>query len=227
MKRHILVVDDEPGICEMIIALLKSMYYDVDEAHDFDAAKELIDSKEYDIVLTDKNLPGIEGNNEGGLDVLRYLKSKQPATEVIMMTGYASLESALAAIKLGAFDYITKPFKLEEMRNKVDRLLEYKSSINPESILPIYKSFKQDLTEVVSNIDHLSQEEKESVIDSFTGKADLFFNALKAREKAVFMQREALASITKTVSQLKDQLDPDSPLHVLADRIFEESTKRI
>ncbi len=81
-------------------------------------AIELLDKREFDLVVTDLKMEGIDG-----MDVLKYVKSKSPHTEVIMITGYATVDSAVEAMKQGAFHYIAKPYKLDEVRGIVKQAL--------------------------------------------------------------------------------------------------------
>ncbi|RVU44933.1 sigma-54-dependent Fis family transcriptional regulator [Lujinxingia sediminis] len=116
----ILVVDDERSMREFLTVMLKKEGHTVEVAACGEDATARIDAGErFKLVMTDLKMPGI-----GGLDVLRAIKAAQPSCQVIVMTAYATAETALSAIKLGAYDYITKPFKIAEARVAVDRALE-------------------------------------------------------------------------------------------------------
>ncbi|TXD42968.1 sigma-54-dependent Fis family transcriptional regulator [Lujinxingia vulgaris] len=116
----ILVVDDERSMREFLTVMLKKDGHPVEVAACGEDAAARIDAGErFKLVMTDLKMPGI-----GGLDVLRAIKAAQPSCQVIVMTAYATAETALSAIKLGAYDYITKPFKIDEARVAVNRALE-------------------------------------------------------------------------------------------------------
>ena len=129
MAEKTLVVDDDDAIRNMLDAFLKAEGYRVDTAEGVDAALRLIESNDYDIMLIDKNMPGTDGNRESGIDLLRHLRSQSVSSEIIMMTGYPTVETAEEAIELGAFDYINKPFILGDLRLKMRRLSKYRSYV--------------------------------------------------------------------------------------------------
>jgi DNA-binding NtrC family response regulator len=104
-KARILVVDDERGMCEFLHFLLEGEGYEVDEAHSGVDALEKVQSAQFDLVLADIKMPGIDG-----LEMLRRIRESDEGIVVIVMTGYSSLETAIKAIKSDASDYLTKPF---------------------------------------------------------------------------------------------------------------------
>jgi two-component system response regulator PilR (NtrC family) len=120
-KARILVVDDERSMQEFLEIFFRSEGYEVTTAEGLGSALLHIEGNEFDVVVTDIQMP--EGN---GLELLHAVRESSPETVVIMMTAFASTETAIAAIKEGAYDYITKPFKVEEMRIVVEKALEKK-----------------------------------------------------------------------------------------------------
>ncbi len=117
---RILVVDDEEAIVQLLTALLEHDGHQVVHEVDGDWAIKRVQSERFNLVLTDKNLPGANG-----LDVIRAATEADPLVECILMTGYGSMESAIAAMEAGAFDYILKPFSsLSELKGRVRRALE-------------------------------------------------------------------------------------------------------
>ncbi len=116
-KVKILTVDDEQIVCDSIKRhLRKEKSYKTYEALSVEAALEILENEKIDIVLTDLMMPEIDG-----LEFLKILKKKYPKTLAIMITGYATINSALQATQLGAFDYIAKPFTKEELKKIVAR----------------------------------------------------------------------------------------------------------
>jgi two-component system response regulator PilR (NtrC family) len=115
----ILVVDDERSIREFLEIYLRRSGHRVEVAVDGEAGVEALTKREYDIVITDLRMP--KGN---GLDVLAKAKERHPETQVIVVTAFATAETAVAAMKAGAYDYLTKPFKIDEVGMVVARALE-------------------------------------------------------------------------------------------------------
>jgi len=117
MPRRILVVDDEPLKRITLQIELSERGYEVYEAADGQAARQVFDAHLIDVVVTDVRMPGTSG-----LDLLTYVRQVRPEVEVIMMTAYATVATAVLAIKRGAYDYITKPFTTQELLVKLERL---------------------------------------------------------------------------------------------------------
>jgi two-component system response regulator PilR (NtrC family) len=115
----ILVVDDETSMRNLFSIMLTKEGYDVDAAEDGTAALSLLDKKIYDLVVTDIMMPKMKGTQ-----LLKKVKEVHPETVVIMITAYASTESAVEAMKEGAYDYITKPFNVEEIKVIIRNALE-------------------------------------------------------------------------------------------------------
>jgi two-component system response regulator HydG len=122
----VLVVDDQRNMRMTLALLLRGQGFEVEEAVDGKEGAELGASGAYDVVLTDLRMGGIDG-----LGVLRAVKEKQAMTEVIIMTAYGTIESAVDAMRLGAFDYIQKPFTEQELLVKVERALEKPEARRP------------------------------------------------------------------------------------------------
>lgn len=102
--KHLLIVDDEPVILQILRAVFEEEPWRLTLVGTGAEAQRILESERVDLLLTDKNLPDVSG-----LELLRIAKAKEPLCEVIILTGYGSLETALAAIELDAFDYVLKP----------------------------------------------------------------------------------------------------------------------
>jgi len=116
---HILVIDDEEVICDSCSQALSSVGYTVDTARDGHAGLDLMQEKDYGIVILDLKMPGIEG-----MEVLKHIKVKIPETSVIVITGFATIESAVEAMKHGADDFLPKPFTPDILRIVVKKAAE-------------------------------------------------------------------------------------------------------
>jgi two-component system response regulator PilR (NtrC family) len=120
-KARVLVVDDERSMQEFLEIFFRSEGYEATTAGDVDTALLHLESDDFDVVITDIQMP-----EKSGLDLLRALQKNSPETVCIMMTAFASTETAISAMKEGAYDYITKPFKVDEIRVVVEKALEKK-----------------------------------------------------------------------------------------------------
>ncbi len=116
---RILVVDDERSMREYLEVLLRKLGHEVVLAAEVAQAVALADSDEFDLVLSDLKL-----GRGSGLDVLKSFKAAQPRCEVVLITAFAAMETAIQAMKAGAYDYVTKPFKNEELSLLVAKALE-------------------------------------------------------------------------------------------------------
>ncbi|MCK5524722.1 MAG: sigma-54-dependent Fis family transcriptional regulator [Thiomargarita sp.] len=143
-----LLIDDEPDILELLVRTLKPMDIDCYTAETIAKAKEYLLSKSFDLCLTDMRLP--DGN---GIELVATIEQNYPNTPVAMITAYGNVESAVQTLKAGAFDFITKPIKLSELRNLVNSALklskQYESSTS---------NLTQSLPRIRRNKDWLSSQ---------------------------------------------------------------------
>jgi DNA-binding response OmpR family regulator len=116
--RKILLVDDDKSIRVTLSQALEASGFQVVAAVDGDHALEKFRGDMFDLVLLDMRMPGLDG-----MEVLRHVKAQRPSQPVIMVTGFGSVETAVEALKLGAVDYIQKPFSPDELRGIVNRVL--------------------------------------------------------------------------------------------------------
>jgi two-component system response regulator HydG len=114
---NLLIVDDERVVREGCRDVAQSLGFNAFTAENAEQAYKVLDSSSIDVILLDLRLPGI-----GGLEALRQIKQHRPETIVIVVTGYATVQSAVQAMKHGAYDYVTKPFNLDELRMLLDRV---------------------------------------------------------------------------------------------------------
>lgn len=119
MSGQILVVDDDPIECKSLSEFLKLEGYTVDSAEGGAEAIEKLQNKPFQVVLTDVNMPDVTG-----FDVLKHAAENCPDLSVVLITGYGQIEAAVEAIKLGAFDYITKPLIDEGVKLSIERALD-------------------------------------------------------------------------------------------------------
>jgi DNA-binding response OmpR family regulator len=117
-KRAILIIDDEKNIRLTLSHALEPLGIEVDTAASGEAGLSKVENREFGLILLDLKMPGMDG-----LEVLRRLRAVRPDILVIIMTAYGTIESAIEAIRLGASDFIQKPFPLEEIRSLVTRVM--------------------------------------------------------------------------------------------------------
>jgi DNA-binding NtrC family response regulator len=184
-KRKALVIDDEQIVLDSVGTLLRDEGFDVDVSlHGREGLDWAIERK-YDVILSDIRMPDI-----GGMRVLRDVKRLHPSLPVIMITGYASVDSAVQAMKLGAADYIEKPFEPEQLIDSVNRAL----GVSPEAE-------EQGL---------IHREEVAKVLERAESDDDFFMNLLEnsvdALEEYDLTKAEKLAIVTGDARWIEDQL---------------------
>jgi DNA-binding NtrC family response regulator len=122
MKIRVLLVDDEEEFVETLAQRLEVRDFDVATAYSGADALERLEDREIDVVVLDLQMPGVDG-----IEVLRKIKERKPLIEVIMLTGHATVETAIEGMKLGAFDFLTKPAETDELLEKIARAFGRKS----------------------------------------------------------------------------------------------------
>jgi len=117
-KNKILVVDDEEALRTVLSTELEGEGYQVSTAGDGEEAIRILTTQEFNLILLDIKMPNVDG-----FEVLRFVKQKQPSTKVIMLTGFADLKNAIESKKLGAEDFVSKPYDLVDLLTTVERVL--------------------------------------------------------------------------------------------------------
>ncbi len=118
MNERLLIVEDEETLCESLRRVLLREGYAVDTFNSAEEALEVFENGAYDLIITDIILPGITG-----IELLKRIKERLPEQIVIIMTAYASLETAVEALRTGAYDYVVKPVMHEEIKQIVKNAL--------------------------------------------------------------------------------------------------------
>ena len=119
MKARILVVDDEESIREFLDIMLRKEGYEVTLAEDGQKALDILAKKSVDMVISDLQMPNLTG-----IELLKKVKDQYPDLLFMMITAFGTTETAVEAMKLGAYDYITKPFKIDEVRINIQNALK-------------------------------------------------------------------------------------------------------
>jgi DNA-binding NtrC family response regulator len=121
-NENVLLIDDSPDILSNVSEYLKIEGYNVDTCSDGIEGISMIDRKFYDIVLSDLKMPAVDG-----MKVLEYVKKNSPDSVCVILTGYGTIKNAVEAIQLGAFDYLTKPVKMNELVITINKALEHRN----------------------------------------------------------------------------------------------------
>jgi DNA-binding NtrC family response regulator len=119
-----LVVDDEQDFLETLVNRLQKRNIDTTGARSGEEALEIMKKKLFDVVILDVKMPG----GMDGIEILREMKKIQPLAEVLLLTGHASVETSIEGMKLGAFDYLLKPIKIEDLMTKMAQAFEKKDT---------------------------------------------------------------------------------------------------
>jgi len=143
-KANILVVDDEKNIIEVVKNALTDKDRSITVTHKPERAAELIKNNDYDLILTDLKMEPIDGQQ-----ILKIAKEKDETIQVLMMTAFATVETALNAMKIGAYDYIMKPFKLSEIDLLVQRALNYRATLVENDNLKALLKQKYDFNSII------------------------------------------------------------------------------
>lgn len=144
---NILVVDDDEDTRELLREVLSEEGYRVNTSSSGEEATEIGRRECFDVIISDMRL----GPSLNGLDVLRAYKAIQPESEVILITAFGSMETAIEAVKAGAFDYISKPFKIDEVLLQVQRALENRKLLRENRNLKRQLSHQAELSSMVGN----------------------------------------------------------------------------
>jgi len=191
-KQKALVIDDEQVVLDSVNKILKDENYEVDVTLSGREGLNWAIQKKYDIVLTDIRMPDI-----GGMRVLRDIKRAKPSLPVVMITGYASVRSSVQAMKLGAADYIEKPFTPEQLINAVASALDTAATKPPEEQALIHKE------EMITIL------ERAAFDSEFI--AQLLYKGADALEEYDLTGPEKLALLTGDIEWIEKNIGPLKP----------------
>jgi DNA-binding NtrC family response regulator len=191
-KNKALVIDDEQIVLDSVSKILTDENYEVDVSLSGREGLNQAIQKEYDIVLTDIRMPDI-----GGMRVLRDVKRSKPSLPVVIITGYASVKSAVQAMKLGAADYIEKPFTPDQLLKAVDTALDMAATKPPEEQALIHKE------EMITILERAASDSE------FIAK--LLYEGADALEEYDLTGPEKLALLTGDIEWIEKNMGPLKP----------------
>lgn len=228
---RVLVVDDEPTSREVLRLGLVREHCETMTAHDAASAIALLREHQFHAVVTDKNMPGTEHATEGGLDVIKFAKESNPACAVIMVTAFTSVESAIEAMRLGAFDYLAKPVRPGEIKAKLERIFSYQQNLNPANTISAHNSFREKFLNILEQKKEVAQclsaETKAEILQMVQENIDSFFHERRAWENIILEQRDALSQIAGWAEQMKETAPQGGTEEALLDKIITESSRRL
>ncbi len=207
---RILSVDDEKASREVLVNLLRTDERIIQTAEDGLQAQAMLEADPCDLILSDLNMPHM-----GGMELLRFVRERLPEALVVIITGYASLESTLQAIEAGAYDYITKPFKLAEMeilvRNACEKILltrerqtlKRAADRKQEEI----EALEQRITHLQNRLQQVEEREETLFLGNLNLRLPMAKEALPARyaqEASPGKRRELLMSLLREMRRRGD-----------------------
>ena len=122
MQGRVLIVDDDQSLCETMEATLRHVGYDAASRNNGDDALLLLEQQDFDVVVTDLNMEGMNG-----LALCERIAANRPDVPVVVVTAFGSMETAVAAIRAGAYDFISKPFEVEELKLTVQHAIQHRA----------------------------------------------------------------------------------------------------
>ena len=164
---RILVVDDHDSLRKGLVRALANAGHDVEDAANGTVAIERLQDSQFDVVLTDLRMGGADG-----MDVLRTTRSIQPTAAVILMTAFGSIHTAVEAMKIGAFDFVQKPFEVEEMELKIEKAIELRHLKSQVEYLRDEQQDLYDFDRIVGAsgaLQHVSDHRQEGRAQQFDG----------------------------------------------------------
>ena len=191
-KKRALVIDDEQIVLDSVRKILADEDYEVDSTLSGREGIALAVKANYDIVLTDIRMPDI-----GGMRVLRDVKRAKPSLPVIMITGYASIQSSVQAMKMGATDYIEKPFTPDQLIKAIAAALDTAAAQEPEAQIVTHR---EEILKVL---------ERASSDSDFI--AALLYHGSDALEEYELTRPERLAILTGDIDWIESQIGPLTP----------------
>jgi response regulator RpfG family c-di-GMP phosphodiesterase len=183
---HILIVDDESDFRTLLVEAMESMGYLCEGAETAEAALDMARQKHYAIIFTDLNMPG----GLSGLDLLQTIQEIDPKTFCILMTGYATTDSAIQALKSGAYDFIQKPFKLAELDASLVRALNHYKALRQN------EAYQSRLEERVEERTREVVKLKDDIEKLFEGFVQAAVFAIEARDPSTSGHSNRVAQLT-------------------------------
>ena len=221
---RLLIVDDEERLRKLLLMEFRKAGYACEDTYGVEPAKNKLGLSEYDILITDKNMRYGASCLEGGLELLRWSRVHRPDMGVIVITGYATAESAIEVLKQGATDYVMKPFDVAQLLQRVDRVRHFQRSVNPEGVLGLYASVMQ---QVLNSADG-NRIDLEDNLNQVRAQLDHYFHVLRIMESSLIEQRQRLAKIASCAAEAYEEITAaDEQIRAVLEGILAEANRRL
>ncbi len=199
-KHRVLIVDDEADFRNLLVEALESLGYGAEGAESAEQAIELIKLNHFPVIFTDLNMPG----GLSGLELIKAIHERDPRTFSILMTGYATTESAIQALKRGAYDFIQKPFKLAEIEAALERALDhYRLRMENEEYQKNLERMVEARTQEILGL-------KNDIERLFEGFVNASVTAIEARDPSTSGHSNRVAELTVGLAEAVNQT-PSGP----------------
>jgi response regulator RpfG family c-di-GMP phosphodiesterase len=202
---NILIVDDESDFRTLLVEALESMGYQCEGAETAEQALDMARTRHFSIIFTDLNMPG----GLSGLDLLQAIQEIDPKTFCILMTGYATTDSAIQALKNGAYDFIQKPFKLAELDASLQRALNHYKALRQN------EAYQSGLEERVAERTREVVKLKDDIEKLFEGFVQAAVFAIEARDPSTSGHSNRVATLTVGLAEAVNRTPSGAygPLH--------------
>lgn len=138
------------------------------------------------------------------MELLRHIRAKDIPSEVIIMTGYATLDTAIETMRPGAFDYLLKPFSLQDLKDNINRLLEYRRFLDPAKTMDLYKTIREQIFNLIMNKSTLSENDLNPALTSLNEQIDSLFRFVRGCERFVLVHRDSLAAYRRICGTIEN-----------------------
>ncbi|MCB0284538.1 MAG: hybrid sensor histidine kinase/response regulator [Calditrichaeota bacterium] len=202
----LLIIEDEPIVRESYIDMFAVLGYTADVAVNGKDGLQKLSQKEYDIVITDLNMPVMDGQ-----ETLMRIKKKYPQVQVIVITGFATIENAINAMKNGAFDYVTKPVSLEHVRIVLNRCLQHISAFHENEQLKNLNTELQQVNDLKDKFITITNHELRTPLAVLKGYFELLDLSIEEKTSEV---KEYLGIISSTLYEMIELIER---MHNLSD----------
>jgi len=197
---NILLIEDEQEVRESYVDMFAFLSLEIDTAENGKHGLEKLDGKHYDIIVTDLNMPEIDG-----LETMRRVKKKDPDIEVIVITGFATIENAVGAMKQGAFDYITKPVSLEHVKIVMNKCIQKIMARKENETLRDTNSQLTELNELKDKFITITNHELRTPLAVLRGYFDLIEMELESSDNGDL--NEYVGIINHTITEMMEMIE--------------------